>query len=154
MAKKEFTGRKMAVLTVSAFAVIIAVNLVLAYKAVQTFPGLETPNSYVASQNFDRERAAQLALGWTVRAEYTGDRLLVSITDREGMPVEVKSLGGIVGRTTMARDDQSPEFTFNGHVYSAPLKLKPGYWHFALKAVAQDGTKFHQRLTLKVPSEG
>ncbi len=150
MAGKEFTGRKMLLLTVSAFAVIIAVNLVMAYKAIQTFPGLETPNSYVASQNFDKERKAQLALGWKVRAEYTGDRLLVSITDREGMPVEVSSIGGIVGRTTMARDDQAPDFSFDGHVYSAPLKLKPGYWHFALKAVAQDGTRFHQRLTLQV----
>ena len=38
---------------VAAFGVIIAVNLVLAYNAVKTFPGLEVKNSYVASQEFN-----------------------------------------------------------------------------------------------------
>ncbi|MDZ4134978.1 MAG: FixH family protein, partial [Paracoccaceae bacterium] len=42
----ELTGRKVLVITVSAFAVIIGVNLLLAYKAVSTFPGLEVKNSY------------------------------------------------------------------------------------------------------------
>ncbi len=52
----------------SAFAVIIAVNLVLAFKAVRTFPGLEVENSYVASQTFDAERTAQEALGLDAEA--------------------------------------------------------------------------------------
>jgi nitrogen fixation protein FixH len=54
----EMTGRKVLAITVSAFGVIIAVNFLLAYKAVSTFPGLEVPNSYVASQTFDADRAA------------------------------------------------------------------------------------------------
>ncbi|MCW1949884.1 MAG: FixH family protein, partial [Octadecabacter sp.] len=42
----------------AAFGIIIAVNLTLAYKAVQTFPGLEVKNSYVAGQVFDENRIA------------------------------------------------------------------------------------------------
>ena len=46
---KELTGRKVLAITVGFFAVIIAVNLFMAFKAVGTFPGLEVKNSYVAS---------------------------------------------------------------------------------------------------------
>ncbi len=67
---RELTGRKVFAITAAFFGVIIAVNLLLAYKAVSTFPGLEVQNSYVASQTWDAERAAQQALGWDLAAEY------------------------------------------------------------------------------------
>ena len=71
MTAKPLTGRKVFLMFAAAFSVIIGVNLILAYKAVTTFPGLEVKNSYVASQSFDAERAAQLALGWDIGAEVT-----------------------------------------------------------------------------------
>ncbi len=148
MWQSEFTGRKMLIVTVSAFAVIIGVNILLAVKAVETFPGLETKNSYVASQNFNAERAAQEALGWTVRADVVGGRLIVAITDRSGQPVKVRKIGGTLGRATTTRDDRSPEFVFNGREYVAPADLGPGNWNFRMKAVARDGTAFHQRLVI------
>ena len=42
---RELTGRHVLAITLTAFGVIIAVNLMMAFKAVSTFPGLETPNS-------------------------------------------------------------------------------------------------------------
>jgi nitrogen fixation protein FixH len=33
------------------------VNLLMAYQAISTFPGLEVKNSYVASQKFDERNA-------------------------------------------------------------------------------------------------
>ncbi|MFN7052645.1 MAG: FixH family protein, partial [Gemmobacter sp.] len=60
----QITGRQVFAFTAGAFGIIIAVNVLMAYKAVSTFPGLEVKNSYVASQNFDTERRAQEALGW------------------------------------------------------------------------------------------
>ena len=57
-AEKQLTGRKVLLIMCSAFAVIIGVNLTLAFQAVATFPGLEVKNSYVASQSFDDDRAA------------------------------------------------------------------------------------------------
>lgn len=62
----EITGRQVFGFTVGAFAIIIAVNVYMAYSAVSTFPGVEVPNSYVASQNFEAARDAQDALGWTL----------------------------------------------------------------------------------------
>ena len=57
----ELTGKHVLGITVGAFAVIIGVNVLLAVKAVSTFPGLEVDNSYVASQGFDKRKAAQEA---------------------------------------------------------------------------------------------
>lgn len=69
---KPLTGRHVLAITLAAFGVIIAVNVLMAVKAVRTFPGLEVANSYVASQSFDRDRAVQTALGWRVEADYDG----------------------------------------------------------------------------------
>ena len=55
--KAPITGPKFFAIFASFFVVIIAVNLVMAFSAIRTFPGLEVKNSYVASQEFDRERA-------------------------------------------------------------------------------------------------
>ena len=66
MAEREITGRHVLLGMVGAFGVIITVNVVMAWQAVSTFPGLEVKNSYVASQTFDAERKAQLALGWVL----------------------------------------------------------------------------------------
>ena len=61
----ELKGKHVLGIAVGAFGVIIAVNLVMAYQAISTFPGLEVANGYVASQTFDADRKAQEALGWT-----------------------------------------------------------------------------------------
>ena len=116
-----------------------------------TFPGLEVKNSYVASQTFDAEKAAQLALGWDVGAVVHKDgELVLSITDKDGNPVEVQSVTGIFGRATNVRDDQTPEFVFDGSVYRAPVTTAAGNWNLRLEAVAQDGTRFHQRIVVIV----
>ena len=73
-------GRHVAMIFGGAFTVIIGVNVALAVNAVRTFPGLETKNSYVASQTFDDRRAAQEALGWTVAAEQAEQDLVGRLT--------------------------------------------------------------------------
>ena len=77
----EITGRQVAVFTVGAFGIIIAVNLVMAWKAVSTFPGVEAPNTFVASQEFDIRREAQERLGWTVAPLHEGGRVKLAITE-------------------------------------------------------------------------
>lgn len=148
----ELTGRKVLVIAVSAFGVIIAVNLLLAFKAVSTFPGLEVENSYVASQSFDADRAAQKALGWTLTPAYdaAAKTLRLNFTNAAGQPAPVASLAVLVGHPTEARDDQTPVFSRNLGVFSAPVALTPGKWMLHVEAVAADGTKFRQRLDLYV----
>lgn len=148
----ELTGRKVLAITVSAFAVIIGVNLVMAFKAISTFPGLEVKNSYVASQNFDTERAAQQALGWSLTSDYdaSSNALRLTFTDAEGLPVLVQDLAVLVGRSTEAKDDQTPEFIREAGAYLTRLELAPGKWLLRVTAKAADGTLFQQRLDLFV----
>ncbi|WP_299408115.1 FixH family protein [uncultured Roseobacter sp.] len=148
---RNLTGRHVAMIFVSAFTVIISVNLFLAYSAISTFPGLEVRNSYVASQKFDVDRAAQTALGWSVLAEARGGEVHLSITDAERQPVEVAALEATLGRATHVRDDQTPAFVFDGTRYVAPAALAPGNWNLRMVALADDGTEFRQRVILHVP---
>lgn len=150
MTTKPLTGRRVFMITASAFAVIIGVNLTMAFKAVGTFPGLEVKNSYVASQVFDKERIAQEALGWTTTLTHERGALRLALTDADGMAVEVNNLQTILGRATEARDDTTPIFAFDGAAYVAPVNLDRGNWVLHVTATAQDGTAFRKRLTFSV----
>ena len=143
---QQLTGRKVLLIAVSAFAVIVGVNLVMAWKAVSTFPGLETPNSYVTSQTFDRDRTAQEALGWRVESDYDGRYLSFVVRDKAGLPARIEKLDVLVGRTTMSAQDQRPELTYSGGIWSAPIALEPWAWLIHFEATAADGTLFRQRL--------
>lgn len=150
--ERTFTGWHMLAIFGGCFAVIISVNLALAYSAVKTFPGLETKNSYVASQSFDARRAEQQSLGWEVYAEARGGLLILSIKDSEGRPVQAGSLDAVLGRATHVQDDRSPEFAFDGRAYVARETLAPGNWNIRMKATSLDGVAFEQRVVLHVES--
>lgn len=141
----EIKGWHVASVFVLAFSVIVSVNLTLAFSAVRTFPGLEVKNSYVASQVFDRNRAAQEALGWDVRAWTEGGFLRLSLTHK-GAPVQARIDSAVLGRATHVADDIEPVFAWDGRAYAAPIAIAPGNWNLRLKARAADGTLFEQRV--------
>ncbi|MFC3181768.1 FixH family protein [Cypionkella sinensis] len=149
---REIKGWHVLAFTVAAFGVIIAVNLVMAYKAISTFPGLEVENSYVASQTFDADRKAQEALGWTVAPQYDGakDELVLAFADKAGKPVVVEGLQVLLGRVTEAREDSTPQFIYEGGVYVAKVALHTGKWMLHVTAHSGDGVLFQQRLNLFV----
>lgn len=146
----ELTGRHVFAITAGAFAVIIGVNLVLAVKAVSTFPGLEVGNSYVASQGFNTRKAAQEALGWSMTPGYDNGRMTLAFTGQDGQPVAVSDLRVLVGRTTEAREDSFPAFSRDGDLYAAEIPLRKGKWMIKVTATAADGTLFEQRSELHV----
>ncbi|MEQ6202745.1 FixH family protein [Sulfitobacter sp. HNIBRBA2951] len=132
-----------------AFAVIIGVNLTLAYQAVRTFPGLEVRNSYIASQSFDTNRTAQTALGWDVSATLT-DHTLSLIVLEDGTPVAPVVEQATFGRATNVQFDETPEFTFDGQALRAQVIAGEGNWNLRLKLRAADGTLFQQRVIVEV----
>lgn len=146
----ELTGRHVLAITVGAFSVVIAVNLLLAYKAVSTFPGLEVKNSYVASQVFDVDRIAQEELGWTLTPTYANGQVRLAFADAQGRAVTLGGLGVLIGRPTETRDDMRPEFVRDGGGYLAKASLAPGKWMMQVDAQALDGTAFRQRIDLFV----
>jgi nitrogen fixation protein FixH len=146
----ELTGKHVLAITVSAFAVIIGVNVLLAVKAVSTFPGLEVDNSYVASQGFNTRKAAQEALGWTMKPAYENGRMTLAFHGADGKPIEVSNLQVLVGRTTEEKDDTFPAFTRAGDLYAADVPLHQGKWMVKVTATSADGTLFEQRSELFV----
>lgn len=142
---KPLTGRKVALMFCGAFAIIIGVNLTLAYKAVATFPGLETKNSYIASQHFNADRAAQQALQWDVAANVKDGQLRLSIL-RDGAPVAPKIVSAVLGRATNVAQDQTPDLRYDGSAFVAPVNLAQGNWNLRLVAEADNGVLFKQRI--------
>ncbi len=48
--------------------------------------------------------------------------------------------------------DVTPDFLYQGGVHVARVPATPGNWNLRMKAVADDGTVFQQRIPLYVPS--
>ena len=75
---------------VGAFAVIVAVNLVLVVAAVTTFTGVTTGKAYDRGRAYNAvlaEAARQDALGWTARVALADGVLAVETADAAGLPV-------------------------------------------------------------------
>ncbi|MEO1910759.1 MAG: FixH family protein [Paracoccus sp. (in: a-proteobacteria)] len=143
----ELRGRHVGAMFVAGFGIIIAVNILLAVKAVGTFPGLEVANSYVASQSFDARRKAQQALGWTARAQYRGGVLQLRVLDRDGTPAPIRDLTAHVGRPTEARDDVALALDAKGR---AAVDLARGLWRLDVTGRADDGTAYQRAISLRV----
>jgi nitrogen fixation protein FixH len=146
---RELTGRHVFGITAGAFGVIIGVNLLLAWKAVSTFPGVEVASSYAAGVGFDARRSAQVALGWDVAAGYQAGALRVDFHDAEGL-VRPRDLTVMVGRVTGAADDRTADMIWDGIGFAVPMDLGPGLWRVDVAATAADGTAFQRRLELRV----
>jgi len=147
---REITGRHVFLGFCAAFAVIISVNVLLAYNAVKTFPGLEVKNSYVASQEFNKRKAAQEALGWEVSASAEGGLLRLVVNGPDGAPVYPTEMEAVLGRATQIKDDQVLEFSHDGTAFVAPVELARGNWNIRMTATAEDGTLYSRRLVLRV----
>lgn len=148
---RELTGRHVAIITVSFFAVIIAVNVFMSYMAISTFPGIEAQNTYYASQSFDADRKAMKELNWHVTHEYTDGELRFTLTEADGeTPAKVTEFKVLVGRATERMQDQSPDFMRDGATFHAPVVLGVGKWVLRMEAMSSDGKVFRQTRELYV----
>jgi len=78
-----FTGRHMSATICAFFAVVIAVNLLMATMAARSFGGTVVDNSYVASQHFNRwlgEADAQRQKGWAVTVSREGGNVVLRVS--------------------------------------------------------------------------
>ena len=147
---REFTGRKMLLVMLTFFGVIITVNVFMAYSAVKTFPGLEVDNAYVASQQFNERAAAQRALGWSIEFIHEGDEVVLKLQDSDGQAVIPAAISATLGRPTFSGEDIALDFRLVGNDYRAEVDLASGPWRLFLDAVAQDGTLYKKRMHLTV----
>lgn len=146
MTGKTLNGRHVLAMFVVGFGIIIAVNITLAVNAVQTFPGLEVPNSYVASQSFDARRDAQNALGWSVDVAYADGLLTLHVTDADGAQIDPTQMRAVIGRPTTRISDAPLAFDDKGRV---AVELAPGRWRLDLQS-GPDQAPFEQALLIEV----
>lgn len=92
---RRLTGVKVLLILVAFFGIVFAVNGVMMYVAIDTFPGVATESSYEAGRRFNKDIAdaqAQTDAGW--KADLSARRgndgsasLAFSPRDAEGNPV-------------------------------------------------------------------
>lgn len=127
------------------FAVIIAADATMIYKALTTFGGVDNPNAYrqgVAYNQRIARDAEQTLIGWHDDVEIVdGQRLRVSLRDRSGAPVAGKKLVARVGRPATDRFDATLDLAEVGSgEYAAALPVvAEGTWTVDLAAYAGDG---------------
>lgn len=151
---KPLTGRKVLLIAVGAFGVIVAANMAMLLAATGTFPGLVVENSYIASQGWDRKTAAQRALGWTAATDYDGAVLRVILTGRDGATVRGLEVRAMVGRPASTRDDTALALAESAEGYAAPLTLAPGRWRVMISGRGDDGILFEAESDLHIPEAG
>ena len=152
---RTFTGWHMAAITISFFAVIIAVNLTLAVFASTSWTGLVVANSYVASQSFNRDAEIarqQRALGWQMDLTVNRSLAKIVILDRDNLPMTGLNLRAVLQRPTDEAGDQVLRLQDAGAgIYMANVTIGSGVWVADITAEGPDRkpVRFVQRIFVK-----
>jgi len=101
---KEITGRTVLIGMVAFFGLIVAVNMVFVYFALDSWPGLSTEKAYEKGLAYNDKLAAaeaQAAKGWTSRITIAADgRVSVRLADAGGTGIDGLSVGLHLKRPT------------------------------------------------------
>lgn len=95
---RPFTGWHMTMILVTFFGIVIAVNLIMARYAIDTFSGTVVDNSYVASQSYNRwlaEADTQAKLGWSPKVSLDPARRVKLVILKDGTPIANVAAVGI-----------------------------------------------------------
>jgi nitrogen fixation protein FixH len=150
--EKPLTGRKVLLILVAFFAVVIGVNVTMMRLAILTLPGTEVDSAYSASLGYEKEiRAAhdQSARNWRVdahleRAADGAALLQVEARDEGGRPVTGLKFQGRFERPTDKRADLAVALAEVGSgVYRGRLEaIAPGQWDLVLEGDGSAGRLF------------
>lgn len=149
---------------VAAFGVIIAVNGIMAYIAVNSWTGLETKQPFQHAKGFNdqlAQKSAQAAQGWTAHAVFESlptaasaqaGILRLTINDKIGNGVAGMVINAEAKRPTHEGYDRALTFTAVGDgTYAAPAILPlAGQWELRIVATGNDAV-FKMRQRILVP---
>jgi nitrogen fixation protein FixH len=152
---RPFTGRHMAIIIISFFAVIIAVNLTMAYFARSSWTGLVVKNSYVASQSFNRDAEIarqQQALGWRMTLNVKREAVQFTVLDRDNRAMTGLRIRAVLQRPTDEAGDQILKLQESGAgIYRTDVVIGGGVWVADITAEKSDTelVRFVQRIFVK-----
>jgi nitrogen fixation protein FixH len=152
---RPLTGRKVLLMLVAFFGVVIGVNVIMMRLAIQTLPGTEVDSAYSASLAYESEIAAahdQNARNWKVDARIGRDSgggatLQVEARDKNGTPMPGLKFQGRFERPTDRRADKSVALAEVGiGVYRGNAAgIAPGQWDLVLEGEAAGQRMFLSR---------
>jgi nitrogen fixation protein FixH len=142
-----FTGWHMLTIMVAFFGTIVAVNVLMAFLASSSWSGMLSKNTYVASQDFNKNAAR--AREWA-RQGFKGDLTFEGGVVRYRMEGPSQVLAGIdrveaiFHRPVGDRQDFSMTLTRQDDQFVAPGELGAGPWIVDVAAMRKDELVFHQ----------
>ena len=129
---KPVTGKHVLIGMVSFFGVVMSVNFLFVYFAIDSWTGLTAHDSYRKGLEYNDTLAdadRQANLGWQTAVSYDGDRLYIELTGPTGEPLLASDMSVLVRRPTHEGMDISLVMLVSGSGYTAPLKLpEAGQW--------------------------
>jgi nitrogen fixation protein FixH len=143
---KPLTGRKVLVMLLAFFGIVIGANLTMMKLAMQTLPGTEVDSAYSASLAYEKQITAahdQNARNWKVDAQVVRSAdgvatLQVEARDNTGKPMSGLKFQGRFERPTDRRADQVVALAETGMgVYRGTAAvIAPGQWDLVLEGDA------------------
>lgn len=142
---RSFTGWHMTMILVAFFAIVIAVNILMATYAIGTFGGTVVENSYVASQNYNgwlRAADRQDALGWKVDAYLDDSRHVSIVATKQGIRLDGVSVTATARHPLGRAPDIDMPFAKNSEgTFSSRNTLPKGRWQLHI-VVRKDASVF------------
>jgi nitrogen fixation protein FixH len=146
VSERPLTGRKVLIMLVAFFGVVIGVNVTMMKLAIGTLPGTDVDSAYTASLGYEKEIAAahdQNARNWQVDAHIQrgtdgGATVLVEAHDNSGRPMTGLKFQGRLERPTDKRADLLVDLAEVGiGVYrGSAAQVAPGQWDLVLEGDA------------------
>ena len=129
---KPITGKHVLIGIISFFGVVMSVNFLFVYFAIDSWTGLTAHDSYRKGLEYNQTLAdadRQAALGWKTIVPYEEERLYIEVKEHAGVPLLASNVSVLVRRPTHENLDISLVMSLDGNRYSAPLRLpKAGQW--------------------------
>jgi nitrogen fixation protein FixH len=150
-----FTGWHMLGVLVAFFGTIITVNVIMAYLANSTWSGMLSSNTYVASQDFNKNaaRAKEWAReGFRGSVALEAGRVRYRLEGPADMLEKIDHVDAIFHRPVGEKQDFKIELRRDGDVYTAPDTPPRGPWIVDLAAIDAGRVVFHQ--AERIVSEG
>lgn len=155
----ELTGRKVLVMLVAFFGLVMMVNVFMMKAAISTFGGVDTKSSYEAGRMFESEvakAAAQAARDWQVSEHLTpsGDDQVLSIDlhDAHGAPVTGVEVTAKLAHPIDERNDVAFALTESGPgAYRGQAAVPAGVWEIELLVARGDEQLFRSKNRVIVP---
>lgn len=154
---RRLTGWHVLWMLIGGFGTVFAINGVMAWYAIETFPGLVSNDAYREGLEYNRTLAAkaeQAKLGWRVDVALTGNGTKRAVTarfrDRDGRPISGLKVGATIVWPVVAGSDRRAVLneTAPGDYHAEIALPSLGNWRLDVEAVRGDGARWRMERSL------